>query len=86
MKRAPSCDRCELSVGDLIDGEHQRLIVTVNERNRPVLSFLNRTELHHPLVSFLEASEGRGPNDLYPLSFLFRKGAEHSLTRRGEGW
>ena len=78
--------RGELFECRLIDGEYQGLIPPVQERNIPVFSFLHSPELHHPLVSCLEASEGRRPNDLYPLSFLFRKVAEDGITWRGEWW
>ena len=76
--------RGELFECRLIDGEYQGLIPPVQERNIPVFSFLHSPELHHPLVSCLEPSDGRGLNDLYPLSFLFRKMPKHGITRRGE--
>ena len=50
----------------------------------PAFDLLHCTEPDHPLVSCLEPSDGRRTNNLYPLSFLFCKGAEHGITRRGE--
>ena len=74
------------SVGGLIDGEHEDFVLPMNQREMPALDLLHHPESHHPLVSLLEASEGRRPNDLYPFSFLFRKISEHGITWRGEWW
>ena len=76
--------RGELFECRLINGEHQEFVLSVDQRERPALDLLHRPELHHPLVSCLEPSDGRGLNDLYPLSFLFRKMPKHGITRRGE--
>jgi hypothetical protein len=70
MKRAPSCERCESSVGGLIEGEHQGLIVTGNEGEMFSLDHLHRTELHLSLVSCLEPSDRGHANVLQPLPFL----------------
>lgn len=48
----------------LINGEHQGLVLPMNEGEMPAVDLLHSTELHHPLVSCLEPSEGRRPNDL----------------------
>jgi hypothetical protein len=84
MKRAPSCERLKSFVRGFINGKHQSLVLPMDQRERPAVDLVHRTELHHPLVSRLEPSDGRRPNDLYPLSFPFRKLVEHGVTRRGE--
>lgn len=81
MNRAPSCERGESSVGGLIDGEHQGLVPPVNKGEMPAFDLLHRPELHHPLVSRLEPSDGRRPNDLQPFPFLFRERAEDGIIR-----
>ena len=84
MKRAPSCERLKSFVSGFINGKHQGLVLPMNEGEMSAIDLLHCPELHHPLVSCLEPSDGRGLNDLYPLSFLFRKMPKHGITRRGE--
>ncbi len=64
MKRAPSCERRESFVGRLINGEHQEFVLSMDQREILAFDLLHRTESNYPLVSCLEASYGRGPNDL----------------------
>ena len=81
MKRASSRERFESSVGCLINGQNQRVPLPVKEGEIFSLDLLHRTKLHHPLVSCLEPSDGRGPNNLYPFPFLFRKISEIVIIR-----
>jgi len=78
--------RGQLFEGRLINGAHQDLILPVDKGEMPTVDCLHRPELHHPLVSCLEPSEGWRAKDLEPCSFPFRKILEIGITRRGESW
>ena len=84
MKRAPSCERLKPFVRGFINGKHQSLVLPMDQREMPAFDLVHGTELHHPFVSCLEPSDGRGANDLQPCSFLFGKVAEDGITRYGE--